>query len=134
MKIWRNPVIVIFVTLIVVFLSLSLAKNKNNSEKLKENKAELERQVGLLTEKRAQLDFENKLSKKKTSREKIVRDQKWLQKEGEIILELEDFEEWVEIKREEEELERERARIAGEDTRSEAERKWAEWMEVLGGG
>lgn len=123
---------VILATVVAVAISLSLIKNRSSAGNLRADRAELEAQVQMLEETKARLDFENKLSEKKSSREKIVRNQKWRKKEGETILKLEDYEAWAEVQKEVAAIER-REKELREVEVSESEKNWQAWVEIIKG-
>ena len=97
MKILRNPIFFIFFTLCAVIFSLSMFQSKNSNQ-LKTDLSDLEKQNAELEKKKIALEFEARVSEKKITQEKIIRDQLWRQKEGEIVLELKDFNKFVEMR------------------------------------
>lgn len=91
MKILRNPIFFIFFTLCAIVFSLSMLQSRNSNQ-LKADLNELERQNVALGKRKEALEFEARMSEKKITQEKVIRDQLWKQKAGEVVLELKDFE------------------------------------------
>lgn len=92
MKIIFQPIFVIFFTLLVLSFSFSMKKSNWQTEQLRENlnlvKAENKR---LLLEEQ-ELAYMEELSALPLTKERIVRNQKWLQAPGEEVLELNGYE------------------------------------------
>jgi hypothetical protein len=90
-KILSHPLTIVFITLCTVIFSLSMTKHgRRQSNYQPQVQALMAREQELQTQKEI-LEFKKELSAKSIVQEKIIRDDLWRQKPGEIILDLSDF-------------------------------------------
>lgn len=88
MKIIFQPIFIIFFTLLVLSFSFSMKKSNWQAEQLRENLSLVEGENKRLLLQKQELVYLEELSALPLTKERIIRNQKWLQAPEEEVLEL----------------------------------------------
>lgn len=91
MKIIFRPIFIIFFTLLVLSFAFSMRKSNWQTAQVKENLGLVEAENRRLLLEEQELIYKKELSALPLTKERIIRDQKWLQRENEEILEMPGF-------------------------------------------
>ena len=92
MKILTHPLFILFFTLcIIAFSAPMLSRDYSNQDKQKQIQQLINNNTQLKTQKEA-LEYQKLLSEQPITQEKVLRDQLWRQKPGEVVFNLTDFE------------------------------------------
>lgn len=92
-KLLYHPVTIFLVSLLVIIFYFSLDASSKKTQKSSENIAVLEHEVNQISKNVIDLEEKIQLSESEAFKEKVIRNELLLQKEGEIILQISDLRE-----------------------------------------
>ena len=92
MKVITHPLFIVLFTLCIVAFSIPMFNRDRSTQNKQEQIQQLTVKNSQLQAQKEALEYQKLLSEQPITQEKVLRDQLWLQKPGEVILNLSEFE------------------------------------------